>query len=167
MLEPVGARARRGRFRHETSAVPGAVEAIGRIHDIMRQIACRAIPSGELRDVDATVRRRIPEDDLGRLRPAGVRRAAPGRRPDTPSCQGVMATLPDIGGVAPEQRRPAVQRQRALLCTGVESAYDADADVRATSTADAQGIGSGAGVVRQAAGPPLGGAPGPPFRCRQ
>jgi uncharacterized membrane protein len=124
-----------------------AVEAIGRIHDIMRQIASRAIPSGELRDVDGTVRLRIRKMTWeGYVRLAfDELRLAGARTPQV--ARALMATLADIEVVAPEQRRPAVQRQRVLLVAAVERAYDADADVRAMSTADAQGIGSGADVV--------------------
>jgi uncharacterized membrane protein len=125
-----------------------AVQAIGRIHDIMRQIAGRAISSGELRDVDGTLRLRIRKmtwDGYVRLAFDELRLVG-ARTPQV--ARALMATLADLEAVAPEQRRPAVQRQRALLRAAVESAYDADADVRAMSVADTQGIGSGADVAR-------------------
>lgn len=125
-----------------------AVQAIGRIHDIMRQIAGRAIPSGELRDSDGTVRltiRKMTWEGYVRLAFDELRLAG-ARTPQV--ARVLMATLADIEGVAPEHRRPAVQRQRSLLCAAVQRTYDADADVRAMSTADAQGIGSGSDIVR-------------------
>jgi hypothetical protein len=59
----------------------------------------------------------------------------------------LRAALLDLLGVAPEQRRPPLERQLRLLDAAVARNFDDDADVDAAATPDLQGIGSGPDVV--------------------
>jgi uncharacterized membrane protein len=129
-----------------------AVQALHRLHELMRDVAVRPLPSGEHRDEHGTVRLvertltwsgyvRLAFDEV-RLAGAGVPQVS--RR--------VCAALHDLKSVAPPDRQEPLDRQLRLLAAAVERAYDDDEDVLAALTPDLQGIGSGADLTT----PPLG-----------
>lgn len=66
----------------------------------------------------------------------------------------LMAALEDLRGVAPPERRPALDRQERLLRSGVARAFEDEEDVSAALTPDGQGIGSGSDLA-SAPGPEL------------
>jgi len=111
-----------------------AVQAIDRIHDGMRQLCFRQLPTGLHRDEDGDLRLVTRElawhgyvavafeelVGLGSASPVVARR--------------LLAALDDLVAVAPAERRPPLQEQRRRL---LEDARKADVAV----TPDVQGIG--------------------------
>jgi uncharacterized membrane protein len=124
-----------------------SVQSINAIHDILRRLARREVPSGRHRDAHGRVRLvervmswegyvRLAFDEL-RLAGAGSPQVA--RR--------LRAALEDLATVAPPERQPPLDRQLELLDAAVRRSYADDADVHAALVADMQGIGSGPDVM--------------------
>lgn len=119
------------------------VQAIDRLHDALRQLAPRPIPTGEHHDGHGTLRLTTPALDwtgyvrlaFDELRIAGAGSPQVARR--------LRAALEDLLTVAPAPRRPELDRQLELLTLGVRRSFDSDRDVASALTADQQGIGSG------------------------
>jgi uncharacterized membrane protein len=126
------------------------VQAIDRLHDIMRQISRRPLHSGRWEDEDGTTRLVVPTigwDGLVRLafdeiRQAGAASPQVSRR--------LRAALEDLADVAPPERRPAVERQLGLLAEQVRDTTATEADRRAAATADPSGLGSADDLLRPA-----------------
>jgi uncharacterized membrane protein len=124
------------------------VQAIDRLHDALRQLATRTIPTGEHVDQDGVLRLTTPALDwagyvrlaFDELRIAGAASPQVARR--------LRAALEDLQTVTPAPRRPEVDRQLELLTLGVQGSFDTDRDIGNALTADQQGIGSGPDVVR-------------------
>ncbi|NKY38079.1 DUF2254 domain-containing protein [Cellulomonas septica] len=123
------------------------LQALHRLHDLLRQVAARPLPSGVHRDADGVVRlveRTLSWDGYVRLafdeiRLAGVSSPQVTRR--------LCAALQDLKRVAPPERQAALDRQVRLLAAGVRRAYDDEEDVAAALTPDNEGIGSGPDVT--------------------
>jgi uncharacterized membrane protein len=127
---------------------PGtAVQAIDSLHDSLRLIAPRTIPSGRHYDQSDKLRLMVKElswDGYVRLSFDEIRLVGSNSPRVT---RRLVAALEDLKGVALPDRRAAVDRQLALLGEAVSRAYDDDADARAALVPDAQGIGSGSDVL--------------------
>lgn len=124
-----------------------AVQAIDRLHDCLRYMACRDIPDGRHRDADGVVRLEVPVlgwDGFVRLSFDEIRLLA---GPSPQVSRRMRAALRDLWDVAPANRRPALERQLRLLAGEVERAQPAGEDARAGIVADVQGIGSGPDVL--------------------
>lgn len=136
-----------------------AVQAIDRLHDCLRQLVRRPFPDGRHFDDAGVLRLVVAELDWeGYVRLAFDEiREAGATSPQVP--RRLAAAIADLLTVAPPDRRPPLERQRALLA----------AVTGAAPVADRQGIGSGPDMRLQ--GPPValnahgdrgrGGAPGP------
>jgi uncharacterized membrane protein len=128
------------------------VQAIDRLHDALRQLATRTIPTGEHRDESGTLRLVTPALDwtgyvrltFDELRLAGAGSPQVARR--------LRAALEDLQTVAPAPRRPELDRQLELLAQGVQRSFDSDRDISNALTADQQGLGSGPDLMRNANG---------------
>jgi uncharacterized membrane protein len=128
-----------------------AVQALHRLHDLLRQLAVQPDPlsPGEHRDEDGVVRlveRTLNWDGYVRLafdevRLAGASAPQVSRR--------LCAALQDLKAVAPPDRQAPLDRQLRLLTGAVHRAYDDEEDVVAALTPDLEGIGSGADVTNQ------------------
>ncbi|MES4891038.1 DUF2254 domain-containing protein [Streptomyces sp. NPDC096012] len=125
-----------------------AVQSIDRLHDCLRQLACRPFPSGRHRDEDGTVRvitRSLTWAGFVRLALDEIRLAGC----STPQVtRRVRALIDDLKRLAPPERQPPLDRQLRLLEAGVRRAYDDEEDIDTALTADYQGIGSGSDVAR-------------------
>jgi uncharacterized membrane protein len=94
-----------------------AVQAIDRIHDILRQLARRPFPDGRYRDDAGDVRLTVPtmswdeyvELGFQEIRLAGATSPQVARR--------LKSALDDLSSVAPPDRRPVLERQLDLLST--------------------------------------------------
>jgi uncharacterized membrane protein len=123
------------------------VEAINAIHDILRQLAPRAFPSGRHHDGNGDVRLivRVPTWEgyvrlaFDELRLVGAGSPQVARR--------LRAALEDLKMVAPPERQPPLDRQLELLDDEVRQAYEDEADIEAALVPDMQGIGSGPDVM--------------------
>jgi uncharacterized membrane protein len=134
-----------------------AVQALHRLHDLLRQIAARPLPSGEHRDEDGVVRlleRTVSWDGYVRLALDEIRLAGASEPQVT---RKMCAALADLKSVAPPDRQGALDRQAGLLEAAVRRCYEDEEDIVAALTPDNEGIGSGADVT---AAPHLGRVPG-------
>ncbi|GAA2130432.1 hypothetical protein GCM10009843_33030 [Nocardioides bigeumensis] len=128
------------------------VQAIDRLHDALRQLANRTIPTGEHHDEHGNLRLTTPAPDwtghvrlaFDELRIAGAGSPQVARR--------LRAALEDLKTVAPERRQPELDRQLGLWTLGVRQSFDSDLDTTNALIADQQGLGSGADLVRHANG---------------
>jgi uncharacterized membrane protein len=123
------------------------VQAIDRLHDCLRLLAGRRLPSGRYTDAAGVPRllvRQLPWPGYVRLAFDEVRLVA-AQNPQT--ARRLRAALLDVLSVAPGDRRPPLERQLRLLEAAVERQFDDDADADAAATPDVQGIGSGPDLV--------------------
>jgi uncharacterized membrane protein len=134
------------------------VQALHRLHDLLRQMAPRPLPSGEHRDEDGVVRlieRTVSWDGYVRLAFDEIRLAGASEPQVT---RKMCAALADLKCVAPPDRQEPLDRQLRLLEAGVRRAHDDEEDVIAALTPDTEGIGSGTDVT---AAPPSRSVPVP------
>jgi uncharacterized membrane protein len=123
------------------------VQAIDRLHDCLRLLAGRRLPSGRYTDAAGVPRllvRQLQWPGYVRLAFDEVRLVA-AQNPQT--ARRLRAALLDVLSVAPGDRRPPLERQLRLLEAAVERQFDDDADADAAATPDVQGIGSGPDLV--------------------
>jgi uncharacterized membrane protein len=123
------------------------LQALHRLHDLLRQLAVRPLPEGEHRDEDGVVRlveRTLSWDGYVRLAFDEIRLAGTTSPQVT---RRLCAALQDLKGVAPPDRQAPLDRQLRLLTAAVHRAYDDEEDIAAALTPDAEGIGSGADVT--------------------
>jgi uncharacterized membrane protein len=124
-----------------------AVQAIDRLHDILRQIVRRPLHSGEYTDAEGTVRVLVPtmrwegfvQVAFDEIRQAGASSPQVSRR--------LKAALDDLLSVAPPERRHALERQLALLGELASVAAYSAADREGAMVSDAAGIGSADSLV--------------------
>jgi uncharacterized membrane protein len=134
------------------------VQALHRLHDLLRQIAPRPLPCGEHRDEDGVVRlieRTVSWDGYVRLAFDEIRLAGASEPQVT---RKLCAALADLKSVAPPERQEPLDRQLRLLDAAVRRAHDDEEDALAALVPDTEGIGSGADVT---AAPPQLSAVGP------
>jgi uncharacterized membrane protein len=123
------------------------LQALHRLHDLLRQLAVRPLPPGEHRDEDGVVRlveRRLSWDGYVRLAFDEIRLAGTTSPQVT---RRLCAALQDLKSVAPPDRQAPLDRQLRLLTAAVHRAYEDEEDIAAALTPDAEGIGSGADVT--------------------
>jgi uncharacterized membrane protein len=120
-----------------------AVQAVDRLHDCLRQLACRPFPTGEHRDAAGGLRLQVPQiswEGYVRLAFDEIRDLGAG---STQITRRLKAALEDLLTVAPSDRRPPLERQLELL-EAAAAANDEPGDDHVPITADRQGIGSAA-----------------------
>jgi len=124
-----------------------AVQALHRLHDLLRQIAARPLPCGEHRDQDGVVRlveRTVSWDGYVRLAFDEVRLAGASEPQVT---RKLCAAVVDLKSVAPPDRQGPLDRQLRLLDSAVRRSHEDEDDLVAALTPDTEGIGSGADVT--------------------
>lgn len=124
-----------------------AVQAIDRLHEILRQIARRPLHSGEYHDAAGTLRLLAPTmgwDGFVRVAFDEIRQAGAG---SPQVSRRLKAALDDLLTVAPPDRRPVLEHQLALLGELAAVAAPTDADREAALVPDPSGIGSAAELV--------------------
>jgi uncharacterized membrane protein len=126
------------------------LQALHRLHDLLRQLAVRPLPPGEHRDDDGVVRlveRTLSWEGYVRLAFDEIRLAGASSPQVT---RRLCAALQDLKSLAPPDRQAPLDRQLRLLTAAVHRAYEDEEDVAAALTPDAEGIGSGADVTTSA-----------------
>jgi uncharacterized membrane protein len=119
-----------------------AVQAIDRLHDILRQLACRPFPDGLHRDAEGVVRLTVPVmgwDAFVALAIEEIRLAGAASPQVT---RKLKASLLEIRAIAPPERRPVLDLQLELLARSARSAFDDEWDIKFALTPDAKGIGA-------------------------
>lgn len=126
-----------------------AVQAIDRLHDILRQLSRRPFPDGRHRDADGEVRLRVPTMSwdayvhlaFDEIRLAGAGSPQVSRR--------LMAALRDLRSMVPDERSAIIDEEIRLLEAAVEALLGARVDVAAGLAEDREGIGVAAGEPRR------------------
>jgi uncharacterized membrane protein len=135
MLVDIGERGLSGPFDDPTTAV----QAIHRLHDLLRQLAHRDLPTGRHCDANGELRLLEPTMDWdGYVKLAfDELRIAGSKSPQIP--RRIREAIEDLKSIAPPERQEALDRQLALL----------DGD----PVPDRQGIGSGRDVIARESAP--------------
>ena len=121
-----------------------AVQAIDRLHDILRQLARRPFPDGRHRDHAGRVRlivRTMSWEAYVHLAFDEIRLAGAGSPQVT---RRLKAALTDLKSVAPPDRMEILDLQLDLLTTAAEAALGDDRDVALALNRDREGIGAAA-----------------------
>ena len=119
-----------------------AVQAIDRLHDILRQLASRRFPDGVYRDDEGAVRLTVPSmswEAYVSLAVEEIRLAGAGSPQVT---RKLKASLLDLRAVAPPERRAVIDHQLKLLASSTRVALDDEWDIEFALTPDAKGIGA-------------------------
>lgn len=127
-----------------------AVQAIDRLHDILRHLIYRPLHSGEHHDADGTLRLTAPTMLWGgyvrlafdEIRPAGAGSPQVARR--------LRAALLDLLSIAPPDRTGPLEEQLALLTELSTVRAATVSDARVAQIPDPSGIGSAADLVTPA-----------------
>ena len=118
-----------------------AVQAIDRLHDVLRQLARRPISDGRHTDASGQVRLTVPSmtwDAYVRLAFEEIRLAGAG---SPQVARRLKAALLDLRSEAPPERVAVLDEQLDLLQAAVESALDDSRDVSMALAGDGEGIG--------------------------
>ncbi|MBG6190434.1 putative membrane protein [Arthrobacter sp. CAN_A212] len=124
-----------------------AVQAIDRIHDILRQVSRRPLHSGHYDDDGGTLRLTVPTmlwDGYVRLGFDEIRIAGSG---SPQVARRLRLALDDLMEVTPADRQQPLKYQRELLDGSARAAASSKADGKAALVPDASGIGSAADLV--------------------
>ena len=127
-----------------------AVQAIDRLHEILRQLVGRPLHPGRYHDGSGTLRLVVPTlgwDGYVRLAFDEIRQAGAG---SPQVSRRLVAAIDDLLSVAPPERRAALDHQLALLGDRIAAAAYSEDDRRAARMPDPSGIGSAAELVRSA-----------------
>lgn len=144
LVDIAGSSVSAGPFEDPTTAV----QAIDRVHEIMRQLVRRPLHSGRYPDASGTVRLVVPTlgwEGYVRLSFDEIRLAGAG---SPQVSRRLVAALADLLSIAPPDRRAPLEHQLSLLADRTAAAaYSAD-DRTAALVPDPSGIGSAAELVR-------------------
>jgi uncharacterized membrane protein len=122
-----------------------AVQAIDRLHDILRQLANRQFPEGKYRDAAGEVRltvRTMSWEAYVRLAFEEIRLAGAG---SPQVSRRLTAALADLRSMAPPDRVPVLDEQRDLLQSATEAAMADKRDIKMALQPDSEGIGDAIG----------------------
>jgi uncharacterized membrane protein len=125
-----------------------AVQAIDRLHDILRQLARRPFPDGLHRDEAGDVRltvRTMTWDAYVHLAFDELRLAGAG---SPQVVRRLKAALLDLRTCAPEERVPILEDQLSLLAAAVARALKEDREIEIALSEDREGIGEAAALDR-------------------
>jgi uncharacterized membrane protein len=122
-----------------------AVQAIDRLHDILRQLARRPFPDGRHLDETGQLRltvRTMSWDAYVHLAFDEIRLAGSG---SPQVARRLTAALEDLRSVVPPERRGIVDSQLDLLAHATKASLGDERDVELALQADREGIGAAAG----------------------
>ena len=111
-----------------------AVQAIDRLHDILRQLARRPFPDGNHRDKDGKVRLAVPVmswDDYVILATEEITLCGAG---SPPVARRLRSALIDLRAIAPPERTAIIDRQLDMLAIAAETANSERAQSATAST---------------------------------
>jgi uncharacterized membrane protein len=125
-----------------------AVQSLDRLHDGLRQLVTRELDDGSHHDATGRLRLTVPSmswSDYVHLAFVEIRLAGS----ESPQVsRRLAAALRDLIEIAPDDRRPVLRQQLALLEEAVEGSTRASADRDFAVEPDVQGIGLGPGAAR-------------------
>lgn len=118
-----------------------AVQAIDQIHDILRRLVQRRLPSPYVRDEDGVVRVVIPRmtwEGYVRLAFTEIRRASSSQ---IQVCRRLFGMIEDLLALAPEERQAPLLREQDILRSSVRDCFPLPNDRETANLADTQGLG--------------------------
>jgi uncharacterized membrane protein len=118
-----------------------AVQAIDRLHDVLRQLVRRPFPDGRHRDGAGEVRLTVPSmswEAYVLLACQEIRLAGAGSPQVT---RRLKAALTDLRSIAPPDRVGVIEHELELLAVAAETALSDERDVEVALTDDPRGIG--------------------------
>jgi uncharacterized membrane protein len=121
-----------------------AVQAIDRLHDILRQLVRRPFPDGRHRDDAGQIRltvRSMSWEAYLLLASEEIRLVGAASPPVT---RRLKAALTDLRSIAPPERVAVIDRQLELLAAATERALDDEREVEVALADDRGGIGAAA-----------------------
>lgn len=129
-----------------------AVQAIDRLHDVLRQLVRRPFPDGCHRDEQGELRLTVRSMTweayvhlaFDEIRMVGAGSPQVSRR--------LLSALADLRSIAPEDRIEILEKQHELLVAATESSMRDERDVEVALREDPRGIGVAAGDAGQANG---------------
>jgi len=133
-----------GPFQDPTTAV----QALDRLHDVLRQLARRPFPDGRHRDAEGAVRlvvRSMSWEAYVHLAFDEIRMAGAG---SPQVARRLRAALEELRSIAPADRVEVVDEQLELLSAATERAMDDDRDVELALHPDREGIGAAVAAER-------------------
>jgi uncharacterized membrane protein len=122
-----------------------AVQAIDRLHDVLRQLVRRPFPDGRYRDTDGVVRLVVPTmtwEGYVHLAFDEIRMAGSG---SPQVARRLRAALNDLRSLAPPDRAEAVEQQLHLLTRSTRAAIGDERELDIALGEDRQGFGIAAG----------------------
>ena len=131
-----------------------AVQAIDRLHDILRQLVRRPFPDGRHRDEGGEVRLTVHSlswDAYVLLAFEEIRLAGAGSPQVT---RRLKAALTDLRSIAPPERVGVIDRQIELLTASAVTALDQERDVEVALADDGRGIGAARTRLRSSSNEP-------------
>ncbi|HYI75921.1 MAG TPA: DUF2254 family protein, partial [Gaiellaceae bacterium] len=123
-----------------------SVQALDRIHDLLRQLARRPMPDGVYRDEEGEVRLAVFTmnwDAYVHLAFDEIRLAGAGSPQVT---RRLKAALTDLRSIVPPDRGAVLDEQLDLLTAATEAAMDDERDVEMALREDREGIGAAAAL---------------------
>lgn len=133
-----------GPFQDPTTAV----QALDRLHDVLRQLVRRPFPDGRHRDADGEVRlvvRSMSWEAYVHLAFDEIRMAGAG---SPQVSRRLKAALDDLRSIAPADRVDVIDEQLELLAAATERAMADERDVELALHPDREGIGAAIAVER-------------------
>lgn len=124
------------------------VQAIDRLHDILRRLACRPLHDGRYYDSTGTLRLTVPTlqwEGYVRIAFDEIRQAGAG---SPQVSRRLSSALHDLLRVAPPERRPVLSQQLALLAELATARSVTDADREQAMVPDPSGLGSADELVK-------------------
>jgi uncharacterized membrane protein len=124
-----------------------AVQAIDRLHDLLRQLARRPFPDGRHRDEAGQVRltvRTMSWEAYVHLAFDEIRLAGAG---SPQVARRLKAALLDLRSIAPPERVEIIDLQLDLLATATEASLSDERDVKLALHQDREGIGAAASSI--------------------
>jgi uncharacterized membrane protein len=129
------------------------VQALDRLHECLRHLANRRFPDGDHRDDQGTVRLSVPVMDWDAYVTLAFEEIVLAGAGSPQVSRRLTAAFDDLLGIAPPERRPAVERQRDLLEAAHGEVHQRGGDGSFDLRADRQGIGVKAARRRIDVGP--------------
>ncbi|WP_165065480.1 DUF2254 domain-containing protein [Marisediminicola senii] len=123
------------------------VQAIDRLHDILRHLVYRPLHDGQHHDADGTLRLTAPTmlwDGYVRLAFDEIRIAGAG---SPQVVRRLRSALDDLLSIAPADRRPPIEEQLKLLTTLAGRAAPTRSDRHSTLVPDPSGLGSATDLI--------------------
>ncbi|OWY59357.1 hypothetical protein B7486_74995, partial [cyanobacterium TDX16] len=118
-----------------------AVQAIDRIHGLLRDLLRREDPPRGLLDDDGVERVRVRPAEWPDLVHLGFDELRQCGGSSLQVLRRLRAALDDLLGAAPPTRQPVLEEQLVLLAAAAERSFPDEADREAAALPDAQGLG--------------------------